>query len=423
MILNPDRSQWQKLSERPALDQQDLGDVISGVFKSVAERGDEALFDFTARFDKVQLDTLEIPSRTVNVSQELAHAIQKAKDNIETFHKSQVLETKQIETSPGVICWQESRGIEKVGLYIPGGTAPLFSTVLMLAIPAQIAGCKEVIVCTPPDKNGNINDATEYAARLCGIKKIYRVGGAQAIAAMSLGTESVPKVQKIFGPGNQYVTAAKQYALQHATSIDMPAGPSELLVIASSTSVPAYVASDLLSQAEHGVDSQVICLASSSSKLKEIKSEVYAQLSVLPRKDIAAKAIENSKFIVFENVEDTIDFSNLYAPEHLIIADENFDDYISKIENAGSVFLGNYCPESAGDYASGTNHTLPTAGFAQMYSGVNLDSFVKKITFQKISSRGLQNLGSTIEILAAAEGLEAHKNAVTIRLNDLNKAE
>jgi histidinol dehydrogenase len=421
MILNPDRSAWSDLIARPALDEKDLTSLISEVFKEISKGGDQAVKNFTAKFDKANINSLEVKEDSSNIEPELADAIQKAKKNIEVFHRSQILSSRHIETSPGVECWQESRAIEKVGLYIPGGTAPLFSTVLMLAIPAAIAGCKEIVLCTPPDEEGNINTVTAYAARLCGVKKIFRIGGAQAIAAMALGTESVPKVHKIFGPGNQFVTAAKQYALQHGTSIDMPAGPSELLVIASETSNPAYVASDLLSQAEHGIDSQVICLCNSQAKLEVIEKEVEEQLQHLPRKEIAAKAIENSKFIVFENPDEAIDFSNLYAPEHLIIADDHFDKYIPKIETAGSVFLGNYCPESAGDYASGTNHTLPTAGFAQMYSGVNLDSFVKKITFQKISSSGLQGLGRTIEILAQAEGLHAHKNAVTIRLNDLNK--
>lgn len=421
MILNPNKSKWKNLIKRPALDKGDLSYLIAEVFKSVEVEGDAAIRAYTKKFDKAEITALEIANKNIEIDDDLAKAVQVAKKNIETFHQSQVLTPKHIETSPGVVCWQESRAIEKVGLYIPGGTAPLFSSVLMLAVPAAIAGCKEVVLCTPPDQDGSINPVTEYAARLCGVSKIFRIGGSQAIAAMALGTESVPKVQKIFGPGNQYVTAAKQYALQHGTSIDMPAGPSELLVIASESSNPAYVASDLLSQAEHGIDSQVICLAHSKAKLKAIEREIEAQLKLLPRKAIAAKAIENSKFIVFENSEEAIEFTNLYAPEHLIIADEAFEGYISRIENAGSVFLGNYCPESAGDYASGTNHTLPTAGFAEMYSGVNLDSFIKKITFQKISSSGLQELGPTIEVLAEAEGLQAHKNAITLRLNDLNK--
>ncbi|GLR16311.1 histidinol dehydrogenase [Portibacter lacus] len=419
MIVNPPKNEWSDLIQRPALNQQDLSSVISSVFKEVEENGDEALLKFTEQFDRVKLTSLELKASSPALDENLKVAIQLASNNIRKFHESQIHVPSKIETTPGVVCWQEARAIESVGLYIPGGTAPLFSTVLMLAIPAQIAGCKEIVLCTPPDENGGINPAILYAANVAGITKIFTIGGSQAIAALSLGTESVPKVQKIFGPGNQYVTAAKQFALTKGTAIDMPAGPSELLVIASENSNPAYVASDLLSQAEHGVDSQVICLARTEDKLAEIEKEIAIQIKQLPREKIAEKAIENSKFIVFMDDKDMIEFSNQYAPEHLIIADDDFEHYISKIENAGSVFLGNYCPESAGDYASGTNHTLPTAGFANMYSGVNLDSFIKKITFQQISKVGIKNLGNTIELMAGAEGLQAHKNAVTLRLKDL----
>ncbi|MCL4106771.1 UNVERIFIED_CONTAM: hypothetical protein GTU68_048215 [Idotea baltica] len=408
MLINPPREKWTSLVKRPELDQKDLGAIISKVFEEVRKDGDQALFQFTEKFDNVKLTSLELTKEGASIGEDLQEAIEVASSNIRKFHESQIHETSQVETTSGVVCWQESRAIETIGLYIPGGSAPLFSTVLMLAIPAHIAGCKEIVLCTPPNENGGIDPAIEFSAKVAGITKIFTIGGAQAIAAMSLGTESVPKVQKIFGPGNQYVTAAKQYALSIGTAIDMPAGPSELLVIASENANAEYVAADLLSQAEHGADSQVICIAKSAAKLSKIENQIKEQ-----------KAILNSKFIVFEDEKHIFEFSNKYAPEHLIIADDNYERYISEIHNAGSVFLGNYCPESAGDYASGTNHTLPTAGYAKMYSGVNLDSFVKKITFQKISKKGLRNIGSTIEIMAAAEGLHAHKNAVSIRLKDL----
>ncbi len=420
----PDVDFWDELIQRPAIESADLSNVISSVFQEVENRGDEALLEFTAKFDKQNLNKLELDKEFINISrnlisEDLANAIEISAANITKFHKQQQLKTEKIETTPGVICWQESRALESVGLYIPGGTAPLFSTVLMLAIPAKIAGCNNIILCTPPDEMGKINPAIAYAASVAGITQIFTVGGAQAIAGLTLGTESIPKVQKIFGPGNQYVTAAKQFALLKGVGIDMPAGPSEVLVICSPNSDPDFVAADLLSQAEHGIDSQVICLSQDENQLEKVIDKIKEQLQVLPRKSIAEKALENSKFIALKSEEEIIAFSNEYAPEHLIIADDNFEQYIPQIINAGSVFLGNYCPESAGDYASGTNHTLPTAGFAKIYSGVNLDAFVKKITFQRISTEGIQNLGRTIELMAEAEGLHAHKNAVTLRLNKL----
>ncbi len=425
IINNPDKSIWKQLVERPSLDYSNLEKTIKSIFNDVSNVGDEALRKFTLAFDKVNLESFELNSNFINNAEnlidiELKNAILIAKNNIEKFHDSQKLKINKIETSQGVVCWQEHRAIETVGLYIPGGTAPLFSTVLMLGIPAKLAGCKEIILCTPPFKDGTIHPAIVYAAKISGITKIYTIGGAQAIAAMSLGTKTIPKVQKIFGPGNQYVTSAKQLALTYGTAIDMPAGPSELLVICSDNTIPAYAAADLLSQAEHGIDSQVVCLSTSESMLKKIIEEITVQLNKLPRKEIAKAALIHSKFIYFAEKSKMIEFSNTYAPEHLIIADRNFEPYISQINNAGSVFLGNFCPESAGDYASGTNHTLPTAGYAKTYSGVNLDSFIKKITFQEISKSGLNILGPTIEKLAEAEGLFAHKNAVSLRLRDIN---
>lgn len=422
--LFPKKDSWFELIERPAIQSEDLSQIIDSVFKEVANHGDKALFEYTKRFDNQTLETLELNYEFIEhsealISEELKNAIEVSAENIRKFHAHQVLRPEAVETTPGVVCWQESRPMDSVGLYIPGGTAPLFSTVLMLAIPAKIAGCKNIVLCTPPDKNGYINPAIAYAAKVSGITQIFTVGGAQAIAGLAIGTESIPKVQKIFGPGNQYVTAAKQFAMTKGVGIDMPAGPSELLVICSPNSDPDFVASDLLSQAEHGIDSQVICLSTDSHQLSKILERIKQQLSVLPRKAIAEKAMENSKFIALNSFDEIVAFSNEYAPEHLIIADDEYQKYVPHIVNAGSVFLGNYCPESAGDYASGTNHTLPTAGFAKIYSGVNLDSFVKKITFQQISPKGIQNLGKTIEVMAEAEGLQAHKNAVTLRLNKL----
>lgn len=406
---------------RPSISNEQIKPIIEEVFKEIENKGDEAVLKYTHFFDKVDLNQLEMERYVVEelaaqTSVELQEAIKVAAKNIERFHASQQINSTKIETAPGVFCWQESRGIERVGIYIPGGTAPLFSTVLMLAIPAKIAGCKEIILCTPPDKNGNINPAIAFAASITGVNRVFRVGGAQAIAAMTYGTESVPKVYKIFGPGNQFVTAAKVKAQEYGIAIDMPAGPSELMVVADDSCVPAFVAADLLSQAEHGTDSQVICVLNTAELYEPILTEVKAQLADLPRKDIAEKALENSRFIIAEDRLSTIEIINEYAPEHLIICTEYNNELIMNIENAGSVFVGNYTPESAGDYASGTNHTLPTAGFAKAYSGVNLDAFTKKITFQEISKNGIQELGPTIEKMAEAELLQAHKNAVTLRL-------
>jgi len=424
LIKYPSRENWSNILERPNLTTQSLDQIVNEVFDAVQKSGDSALSEYTKKFDKVVIDNLkvtvdEIEASKNQVSNKLKEAIQLAKKNIEKFHTSQKADKKIITTSKGVDCWQESKGIEKVGIYIPGGTAPLFSTVLMLGIPAKIANCKEVILCTPPDKKGNINPAILYAASLVGITQIFKVGGIQAIGAMTFGTEMIPNVYKIFGPGNQYVTAAKQLALTKGIAIDMLAGPSELLVLADESANAAFVASDLLSQAEHGADSQVICVSKSEQFLEEVVLELERQLSKLSRKEITQKAIVNSKLILLGNDKDILELINEYAPEHFILVVDNEDFYLNGIVNAGSVFIGNYTPESAGDYASGTNHTLPTNGFAKSYSGVNLDAFVKKITFQKITKEGIQNIGNTIELMAEAEGLDAHKNAVTLRLESL----
>jgi len=424
IIIEPKRADWEEILKRPTKSYEDLEGLVKEIFADIKKNGDQALKCYTKMFDHVDIDEFaikftELDNAKTLLSAELKSAINLAKENNEKFHQSQVMEMKVIETAPGVLCWQESRGIEKVGIYIPGGTAPLFSTVLMLAIPAAIAGCKEIILCTPPDKNGQINPAILYTAQLCGISKILKVGGIQAIGALTYGTESIPKVYKIFGPGNQYVTVAKQMALNNGVAIDMPAGPSELLVIADDSCRPEFVAADLLSQAEHGTDSQVICVTNKVEVIQKIKAQIEIQIDLLTRKDIAKMAISNSLFICVEDIQNTIDLVNEYAPEHLILATENNDFYIDNIMNAGSVFVGNYTPESAGDYASGTNHTLPTDGYSKMYSGVNLDSFCKKITFQEISKEGIKNIGNTIELMAAEEGLQAHKNAVTLRLNTL----
>jgi histidinol dehydrogenase len=420
-IYNPKQAEWASLLERPTKTVDDIEAIVKEIFAAVQSKGDEAVQQYTAQFDGIALENnlvsnVEIEQATAAVSDELKAAIQLAKSNIEKFHQAQKTNRVSVETAEGVQCWQEKRSIQKIGLYIPGGTAPLFSTVLMLAVPAAIAGCKEVVLCSPPDKNGNLNPAILYAANLCGVTKILKVGGIQAIAGMTFGTTTIPKVYKIFGPGNQYVTVAKQLATQFGVAIDMPAGPSELLVVADDSAVPAFVASDLLSQAEHGADSQVILVATSKTMIEAVEHEVQSQLAVLPRKEIAEKAIANSKLIFVENKEVALDLINEYGPEHFIVCTENNDFYVDNIENAGSVFIGNYTPESAGDYASGTNHTLPTNGYAKNYSGVNLDSFMKSMTFQKISEKGIQNIGKAIEIMAEKEGLQAHKNAVTLRL-------
>ena len=421
---NPLIQDWEKLSERKTIPTQDLNELIKTVFNDIQKNGDNAIQKYTQNFDDVQIENtvvteIEIENATKSVSDDLKNAIQIAANNIKKFHQSQKENPIKIETTSGVFCWRESRAIDTIGIYIPGGTAPLFSTVLMLAIPAKIARCKNIILCTPPDKNGKVNPAILYAAKLIGVSQIFKVGGIQAIAAMTFGTAKIPKVLKIFGPGNQFVTAAKQYAQQLGLAIDLPAGPSELLVLVDDSCDPEFVASDLLSQAEHGEDSQVILVSNSKKIVADIITEIGIQKSLLLRKAIVEKALQNSIALVFENLKTAIDFSNFYAPEHLIFAVEDAENKIGQIENAGSVFIGNYSCESAGDYASGTNHTLPTNGFAKNYSGVSLDSFIKKITFQKITANGIQNLGPTIEVMAEAEGLMAHKNAVSIRLKSL----
>ena len=420
---NPNEEELRKILERPFLEQFDLNTIVEEVFDQVALNGDKALKQLTLKFDKAELENIEVTEHEINdasdnLNDSLKNAIKEAYKNIYLFHKNQLEAPIKIETTPGVICWRKSVGIEKVGLYIPGGSAPLFSTILMLAIPAKIAECKEIVLCTPCDSDGKVNPAILFTAKLCGISRVFKLGGIQAIAAMSLGTESVPAVYKIFGPGNQYVTAAKLYAQKFKVAIDMPAGPSEVMVVCDENANEKYVASDLLAQAEHGADSQVILVSTNIEKAQQIKQELEIQLAKLPRKTQASGALENSAAIVSKK-ENIIPMVNSYAPEHLILNTEFNDFLIENISNAGSVFIGQYTPESAGDYASGTNHTLPTNGYAKQYSGVSVDSFVKKITFQEISKEGLLNLGKTIEIMASAEGLEAHKNAVSIRLKDL----
>lgn len=424
IIKNPNRNQWSQLIKRPTQSIENIELTVEEIFKDVKRNGNEAIQKYTALFDGCDAEVTMVSDEEMNfasknVSDELKSAIQMAKQNIETFHKAQKTNKVQVETMPGVLCWQEKRPIEKIGLYIPGGTAPLFSTVLMLAVPANIAGSKDIVLCSPPNKNGAISNEILYAAQLCGVTKIYKVGGIQAIAAMTFGTETLPQVYKIFGPGNQFVTVAKQLATKYGVAIDMPAGPSELLIFADDSANPAYVASDLLSQAEHGPDSQVILVSTSETFIARVESEIERQLEVLPRKIMTRKAIENSKLILINGNQEALDFINAYGAEHFIICSENESFFINGIINAGSVFIGNYTPESAGDYASGTNHTLPTNGYSKAYSGVNLDSFLKSITFQKITKTGLQNIGKTIELMAEAEGLQAHKNAVSIRLKDI----
>ena len=424
IINNPNRESWSEVLKRPTQTVGDIEATVTEIFTKVSETGDVAIKRFTKKFDGINLESNvvtpnEIELAIQQVPEKLQKAIRLAKQNIEVFHTAQKTSRTAIETAKGVQCWQEKRPIQKVGLYIPGGTAPLFSTVLMLAVPAQIAGCKDIVLCSPPNKEGILAPEILFAAQLCGITKIIKVGGIQAIAGLTFGTETIPQVYKIFGPGNQFVTVAKQLATKYGVAIDMPAGPSELLVVADKTANASYIASDLLSQAEHGADSQVILVSTSKRLIDEVSEEVAIQLEVLPRKAIAEKAIANSKLIYVENDDIALELINEYGPEHFIICCENEDLYIDGISNAGSVFIGDYTPESAGDYASGTNHTLPTNGFSKAYSGVNLDSFLKSMTFQKISKEGLLNIGEAIELMAEAEGLQAHKNAVTIRLKDL----
>ena len=424
-INNPKQNTWSEILKRPTQSYTDIEETVKGIFKEIQQKGDVAVQKYTSLFDGSSSENSlvskeEIEEATALVSEELKNAIAIAKNNIFKFHNVQKTEKIQVETTEGVFCWQEKRPIQKVGLYIPGGSAPLFSTVLMLAIPAKIAGCTEIVLCSPPNKQGKINPAILYAANLCGVTKIFKVGGIQAIGALTFGTATIPQVYKIFGPGNQFVTVAKQVATQFGVGIDMPAGPSELLVYADETCIPSFVASDLLSQAEHGTDSQVVLVTTKNEVLEAVEKEIDLQLDKLPRKEIARKAIEKSKLILVENEHLALDLINEYGPEHFIICAKNEDFFIRGIQNAGSVFIGNYTPESAGDYASGTNHTLPTNGFTKAYSGVNFDSFMKSMTFQKITEKGIQNIGKSIEIMAEAEGLQAHKNAVTLRLNKIN---
>lgn len=423
-VYNPEKNSWSSLVKRPLYSLDSVKDIVDKIFTNVEIYGDRALIDYTNKFDKVNLNDLCVSDEKINNSEndldkDLKESINIAFNNIYKFHKNQVFNSKKIETTSGVICWQEKRAIENVGLYIPGGTAPLFSSVLMLAIPAMIANCKNIVLCSPPNDKGELHPAILYCAKLCKVNKVICVGGAQSIAAMSIGTESVPKVNKIFGPGNQYVTYAKLKSINFNTAIDMPAGPSELLVLADKNANPSYIASDLLSQAEHGPDSQVIFVSLSKSLINEVEKCINDQIENLDRKDFINKSISNSKLLFFKNKFDAVEFINQYAPEHYIINVDNESFFIDKIVSAGSVFIGNYTPESAGDYASGTNHTLPTNGFSKAYSGVNLDSFTKSITFQEITKEGILNIGNSIAVMAAEEGLEAHKNAVILRLNDL----
>ncbi|WP_440882229.1 histidinol dehydrogenase [Tenacibaculum sp. C7A-26P2] len=424
IITNPDKSSLQSLTKRVLLNNEGLTEKVQSVLSKVKIKGDTAIKEYTKQFDGVVLDGLLVSNEELIEAENLVEnclkeAIKLAQSNILKFHTSQISEESIVETTEGVNCWRKSVPVEKVGLYIPGGSAPLFSTILMLGVPAKLAGCEEIILCTPPNKEGKVNPVILYTASLVGVTKIFKIGGAQAIAAMAFGTETIPNVYKILGPGNQFVTKAKELVQQKGVAIDMPAGPSEVLVIADETANPEYVAADLLSQAEHGPDSQALLVTINENLAKDVVEEVQKQLNQLPRKEIAEKAIANSFVLVLENEEECLEFSNKYAPEHLIIASDSPEKFIGGIVNAGSVFLGNYSCESAGDYASGTNHTLPTNGFARNYSGVSLDSFVKKITFQKVTKTGIKNIGNAIELMASAEGLEAHKNAITVRLKDI----
>lgn len=420
----PAATDWEKISARPHLDTQQLAEVVKDVLADINANGDEAVRKYESKFDHVELDSLKVSADEINeaeglIDDELKNALLTAYHNIYSFHECQRFQSHHVETCPGVDCWQKSMPIEKVGLYIPGGTAPLFSTVLMLATPAKIAGCKDIVICTPPNKEGKVNPAILMAAKIAGVTEIFKIGGVQAIGAMAYGTETVPKVYKIFGPGNQYVMAAKQHVSLTDVAIDMPAGPSEVCVIADDTSNPIFVAADLLSQAEHGVDSQVLLITTSEMMLDEIIAEIKFQLEVLPRKQIAVKALENSKFVLVHDTAEAMAISNAYAPEHLIIATADYKELSEKVVNAGSVFLGQYACESAGDYASGTNHTLPTHGYAKAYNGVNLDSYCRKITFQHLSRQGVDSIGQAVVTMAENEQLEAHANAMRVRLTNL----
>lgn len=424
VINNPKPSTWKELLQRPTPTFEDIETTVAGVFKEVQSKGNQAIQKYTELFDGVELDKIqvsldEIKDAEKQVPEELKEAIQLAKQNIEAFHQAQKTERVEVETQPGIRCWQEKKPIQKVGLYIPGGSAPLFSSVLMLAVPANIAGCQEIVLCSPPNQEAKIHSAILYTAQLCGVTKIFKVGGIQAIAGMSFGTANIPQVSKIFGPGNQFVTVAKQYATRYGVAIDMPAGPSELLVMADDTAEPSFVASDLLSQAEHGADSQVVLVTTSTSLVKSVQQEIQIQLQALPRKDVASKAIENSKIIIVPSNEEALKLIDEYAPEHFIVCTSDNAYFSENINNAGSVFIGNFTPESAGDYASGTNHTLPTNAYAKQYSGVNLDAFTKSITFQEIQPEGIDKIGKAVEIMAEAEGLYAHKNAMSLRVQFL----
>lgn len=424
VIRYPDRCQWSDIIKRPRIDVSQLNATVAGILADVKEHGDKAVKEYGAQFDHAELRILNVTEDEIDkaetlISEELKDAIKLAHHNIKVFHESQKFNGQKVETMPGVTCWQKSVAIERVGLYIPGGTAPLFSTVLMLATPAKIAGCREIVLCTPPDHKGNVNPAILTAARIAGVNRIFKAGGVQAIGAMAYGTESIPKVYKIFGPGNQYVMAAKQQVSLHDVAIDMPAGPSEVCVIADDSADIAFVAADLLSQAEHGTDSQVILITTSEPLLDKVQQEIASQLEQLPRKEIAEKTLQNSQLVLVKNMQEAVELSNAYAPEHLIIQTDDYDDIAEKIVNAGSVFLGKYACESAGDYASGTNHTLPTHGYATAYSGVNLDSYCRKITFQHLTAEGVRRIGHAVETMAAAESLDAHRNAMTVRLKSI----
>lgn len=426
VICYPAKEEWDELVKRPHLDVSELNATVEGVLNDVKNHGDSAVIRYEEKFDHAHLDSLSVSDAEMEeaeslVSLELKHALELAHHNISSFHQSQQFHGEKVETVSGVTCWQKSVAIEKVGLYIPGGTAPLFSTVLMLATPAKIAGCKEIVLCTPPNREGKVNPAILMAAKIAGVSKIFKIGGVQAIGAMAYGTESVPKVYKIFGPGNQYVMAAKQHVSLHDVAIDMPAGPSEVCVIADETSNPVFVAADLLSQAEHGVDSQVFLISTSEEMIEKVKDEVDKQLEQLPRKEMAAKSLDNSKLVLVKDYDEAIELSNTYAPEHLIIATRNYDELVEKVVNAGSVFLGQYACESAGDYASGTNHTLPTHGYALAYNGVNLDSYNRKITFQHLTDEGIRSIGNAVVVMAENEQLEAHANAMRVRVDEVGK--